>query len=508
MSQPSLFSSRVSRAAVLVLLFATAFAIRLYDLTDPPLDFHPTRQLLSAMKARAFYYETQPDGISTEQLERGIYLARLKATVEPVVFERLAAFTYRFTGEQLWVARVYSSLFWLIGGLFLFLLMREFTSFDGAIVSTAYYLFFPYAIIASRSFQPDILMVALIVSFWWMLARWLALIPGPSPTGRRGWVEVLLAGLLGGLAIFIKFSAAFFVIGPALALVLSRSSFRDLLRNAQIWMMAIVGAVPALAYLVYGIFIEGNLGGQFAGRFIPSLLLNPLNYLQWAVKADLAAGGIFVALGLLGLFLIDKGPLRSLMAGLWISYLAYSLFFDYHVATHDYYHLPLIAIVAVSLSPLGSGFLARLAESTLQGARRSVVYLILLFGLFIHVWGVRNQMKDVDYRPQAAMFSSLGETLRAEKIVALTQDYGARLEYWGLISTFTWPYIGDETYVNARGGEISFDDLFAEQSSKKDFFLITDFEEFNRQPLLRERLTVYPVYMQGDGFVIYDLRDP
>jgi hypothetical protein len=499
MSQPSLFSSRVSRAAVLLLMFATAFAIRLYDLSDPPLDFHPTRQLLSAMKARAFYYETQPDGISTEQLERGIYLARLKATVEPVVFERLAAFTYRFTGEQLWVARVYSSLFWLLGALFLFLLLREFTSFDGAIVSTAYYLFFPYAIIASRSFQPDIIMVTLIVCFWWMLARWLR---NPS------WTNALLAGLFGGLAIFIKFSAAFFVIGPALGLVLSRSSFRDLLRNAQIWVMAIVGSFPALLYLIYGIFIEGNLGGQFAGRFIPSLLLNPLNYLQWAVKADLAAGGIFIALALLGFFLTDKGPLRSLMAGLWISYLAYSLFFDYHVATHDYYHLPLIAIVAVSLSPLGSGFLARLAESTVQGPQRGAVYAILLFGLFISVWGVRNQMKDVDYRPQAVMFSSLGETLRQEKIVALTQDYGARLEYWGMISTFTWPYIGDETYVNARGGEISFDDLFAEQSSKKDYFLITDFEEFNRQPLLKERLKGYPVYMQGDGFVIYDLRNP
>jgi hypothetical protein len=499
MSQPSLFSSRVSRAAVLVLLFATAFAIRLYDLSDPPLDFHPTRQLLSAMKARAFYYEAQPDGISTEQLERGIYLARLKATVEPVVFERLVAVTYRFTGEQLWVARVYSSLFWLLGGLFLFLLLRELTSFDGAIVSTAYYLFFPYAIIASRSFQPDILMVTLIVSFWWMFARWLR---NPS------WANALLAGLFGGLAIFIKFSAAFFVIGPALGLALSRASFRDLLRNAQVWGMAIVGAIPALLYLIYGIFIEGNLGGQFAGRFIPSLLLNPFNYLQWAVKADLAAGGIFIALGLLGFFLAGKSPLRSLMTGLWISYLAYSLFFDYHVATHDYYHLPLIAMVAVSLSPLGSGFLTRLAESTVQSWQRSVVYLILLFGLFINIWGVRNQMKDVDYRPQAAMFSSLGETLRQEKIVALTQDYGARLEYWGLLSTFTWPYIGDETYVNVRGGEISFEDLFAEQSSKKDFFLITDLEEFNRQPLLIERLDVYPVYIQGDGFVIYDLRNP
>jgi hypothetical protein len=217
---------------------------------------------------------------------------------------------------------------------------------------------------------------------------------------------------------------------------------------------------------------------------------------------------IFIALGLLGFFLTEKGLLRSLITGMWISYAAYSLFFNYHVATHDYYHLPLIAIVAVSLSPLGSGLFARLAESTTQAWQRSAVYLILFFGLFMSVWNVRNQMKAVDYRPQAAMFTKLEQLLRKQKTVALTQDYGARLEYWSSISTFTWPYIADEMYVNARGGEISFEDLFAEQSSKKDFFLVTDFEEFDRQPLLKERLTVYPVYMQGDGFVIYDLRNP
>jgi hypothetical protein len=98
--------------------------------------------------------------------------------------------------------------------------------------------------------------------------------------------------------------------------------------------------------------------------------------------------------------------------------------------------------------------------------------------------------------------------LEDEKIVAFTQDYGSRLEYWGGISTFTWPYVGDLTYARVRGDDISFDVLFEEQSSKKDFFLVTDFEEFDRQSLLKERLKAYPVYMQGDGFVIYDLRQP
>ena len=201
MSQTSFFSSRAARTLALVMIFGAALAIRLYDLTDLPLDFHPTRQLVSFIKTRGLYYQTKPDGVSASELKTAVRFAKLKADIEPTVLENLVAFTYRFTGEQVWVARIYSSLFWLIGGIFLFLLARDFVSFDGALVSTVYYLIFPYAIIGSRSFQPDPLMIMLVLAFWWTFSRWIR-----SPL----WVNAMLAGLLGGLAIFIKFSAAFF----------------------------------------------------------------------------------------------------------------------------------------------------------------------------------------------------------------------------------------------------------------------------------------------------------
>jgi hypothetical protein len=501
MSQTSLFSSRATRTLALVLIFGAALAIRLYDLTDLPLDFHPTRQLLSAIKARGLYYETQPDGISTWKLETAIRMAKLKADVEPVVFEHLVAFTYRFTGEQLWIARIYSSLFWLIGGIFLFRLAREFVSFEGAFVATTYYLIFPYAIIGSRSFQPDPLMVMLTLAFLWVFARWMRF-----PL----WINAILAGLLGGLAIFIKFSAAFFVIGGALGLALSRFTFRDLLRNVQVWGLAVLGALPATMYLVYGIFIRGDLASQFKGRFVPALLLSPYNYLQWETKANMATGGIFIMLGLLGFFFIKDRRLRIFLYGLWTSYILFGLFFDYHIATHDYYHLPFIPIVALSLAPLGDWFFARLAETTVQGWMKSAVYVVLLYGLFSVIWDVRNQMKAVDYRPEAAMWEQVGEKFDdGERVIALTQDYGSRLQYWGWRTASTWPYTGDVGYTNIRGGVFSFDDLFNKYSSKMHYFLVTDFDEFNRQSELKERLVnSYPVAFQGDGYLIFDLKNP
>ena len=493
-----LISSRLLKSTALVFMFGLALVIRLYDLTDLPLDFHPTRQLLSAIKARGLYYETQPDGIPTWRLEAGIELAQLKADVEPVVFERLVAYTYRYSGEQVWIARVYSSLFWLIGGVFLFLLARELVSFEGALFSTVYYLFFPYAIIASRSFQPDPLMVMLTLSFWWMFLRWMH-----SPA----WLSALLAGLLGGFAIFIKLSAAFFVIGAALGLAFSHFTLRQLLRNAQVWGMALLGALPALAYLYYGIFVLGSLSGQFSGRFFPVLLLSPSNYLQWAVKVNLAAGGLFVMLGLLSFFLVTEKKMMSLMIGMWSAYLLYGLFFNYHVATHDYYQLPFIPVVALSLGPLGAWLAAHWTEAT-RSHGQGVVYIILLYGLFSVAWSIRNQMKAIDYRPEAGLWAEIGEHLAYEPTaMALTQDYGSRLQYFGWTSAGIWPTVDDLAHNELRTGRSAFEGMFEKWVRNKSYFLVTDFVELKKQPELKARLSTYPVYAEGEGYIIYQLRD-
>ena len=495
----SFFLTRTARISALVFLFGIALAIRLYDLTDLPLDFHPTRQLVSIIKARGMFYETQPAGVEAWRIKNGIRQAQLKADVEPVVFERLVAFTYRITGEKIWMARIYSSLFWLAGGAFLFLLARELVSFDGALVATAYYLFFPYAVLASRSFQPDPLMVMLVLAFWWMFFRW---------TGSQSWVHAILAGLLGGFAIYVKFSAAFFVIGGALGLALTCFPWRDLLRNAQVWTIAVLGMLPAAAYLVYGIFFAGYLGGQFSGRFIPSLLLNPFNYLAWQTMVSHAAGGVFVALGLLGLVLAKERRVRFFLSALWVAYLAYGLFFDYHVATHDYYHLPLIPIVAVSLGSLGGWLFAYLTESAPGRWMRSAVVVILLYAVLGVVWDIRNGMKAVDYRPQAAMWAQIGETLQhRNNAAALTQDYGSRLGYWGLTIAENWYTSGDQYYAELRGSKVLFDQAFDEVMKRRDYFLVTDFDELKLQPELKTRLTQYQIFAEGEGYVIYNLRE-
>jgi hypothetical protein len=70
-----------------------------------------------------------------------------------------------------------------------------------------------------------------------------------------------------------------------------------------------------------------------------------------------------------------------------------------------------------------------------------------------------------------------------------------------------WPYLGDAGYANVRSGRMTFDDLFDRFSSKMTHFLVTDFEELERQPELKERLfSFYPVSAEGEGYLIFDLK--
>jgi 4-amino-4-deoxy-L-arabinose transferase-like glycosyltransferase len=450
------FSSRVIRTTALILLLALGFAIRLYDLTDLPLDFHPTRQLFSALKARGMYYQTLTD-VPAEQREFAIQQWKFRVSVEPEFFERLVAWSYRFTGEQVWVARIYSSLFWVIGGIFLYLLARELVSAAGALASLAFYLFLPYAVIASRSFQPDPLMIMLLLIFWWAVYKWAVLAiggrvgggdlqhstnsPNAAAVSRpQTWLFAILAGLAGGFAIFIKFVAAFFVIGGGLGAVLGRESLRETVRRPQVYVMSVLGVLPGAAYPIYGLWIAGFLSQQFGGRFIPSLFLSPSYYLGWIGMLNLVTGPVALTLGLLGLFFFEKEKLRFLL-GLWAGYALFGMYFNYHISTHDYYSLPLIPIVALCLAPLADSLFVQLAERTSSLWTRAPAFrlpffrfllsCLLLFGLLASLWNIRTDLKSTDYRPEGKMWAEIGEKVRPHSVAGLTQDYGARLVFWG-----------------------------------------------------------------------------
>ena len=192
------------KLVIIILLFIAGFALRFVDFDDPPLDFHPARQMHSALIARGFFLKDNGyiADQSPEYNRDAMILGTLEAWIEPPIYEKLTAGLYRLFGAvDLRIPRATSILFWLIGGIGLVLLTDELLGTAGALGTLGWYLFFPYGVIASRSFQPDIIMVCLLIWTMYLLKRWTSDVNSLRFT--------FVTGLCAGLCILIKQVAAF-----------------------------------------------------------------------------------------------------------------------------------------------------------------------------------------------------------------------------------------------------------------------------------------------------------
>jgi hypothetical protein len=260
--------------------------------------------------------------------------------------------------------------------------------------------------------------------------------------------------------------------------------------------------------VTYGLS-RGFLGQQFGGRFMPELFLLPSMYLGWAEMIGNVLGLLTFALALLGLLLVNDKSTRALLLGLWGAYFAFAIFFDYHISTHDYYSLPLIPIAALALTPLADAIFVRMTESaSTSRVTRTLAASVLTLGLVAVMWTSRVALKSTDYRPEAAFWNRIGETVRDFRVVALTQDYGSRLAYWGWTGAANWPDSSDIEYHAMRGGDATFEKTFARLTKNKELFLVTDLADLKRQSDLQARLSRFEIFAEGDGYIIFDLLTP
>ncbi|HHY89253.1 MAG TPA: glycosyltransferase family 39 protein [Chloroflexi bacterium] len=481
------------------LIFLAGLAIRLYDLTDPPLDFHPARQFHSALISRGMFAASGGGDYTDWQRERAVAMGQAEAIIEPPVLETLVAWTYRAMGsEHLWVARIWSSLFWLLGGVFLWSLASRWSGPAGGLAAALYYLVLPYAVFASRSFQPDPLMVMLILAGLWALAGWLR---APS------WGRAAAAGLLLGLALLVKQVSVFVLGGAAAGLVLASLPWRKALRTRQLWAIVVLAALPVAAYNLYGLLGAGFLGGQYSLRFFPRLWIDPAFYIRWAQKIDQTVGlGPFL-LAALGTLLARSKPYRGLLIGWLAGYLVYGFTFAYHISTHDYYQLPLIPWVALGLAPLAAWIYDGLRQAWPRAFASAALAALLAAGSLFSLYQTRSTLKKADYRAEPALWYGLAGQMNFDSgaVIGLFDDYGVRLQYYGYLNPTYWFSTGD-LEMRALAGQEQAREEFAALTEGKAFFVVTHLEDFERQPELKQLLESYPLFAQGPGYLVYDLR--
>lgn len=482
---------------VILLVFILGLAVRFYDLKDAPLDFHPTRQLHSALMARGMYYQSLKDA---PQWKKDLAYSQWQAEglIEPQIMQTLAALTYRLLGsEQLWVPRVWSIFFWLLGALFLFFLALEISSIRNAAAALAVFFLWPYAAIASRAFQPESLLTAATLAALWAAVRW---------NLRRTKAAAFLAGILCGMAIYVKSVAIFFLAPPVALFALSGSGIRQAFRDRQLWMIALLSLLPYVFYYIYGVYGLGKLSSQFTLRFFPGRWMDPVFYLQWLSELNRVFPLWFLIPVLLGSWFIIPKKLSGLLAGFVMGYLIYGLVFSYHITTHDYYHLPLI----IPLS-LGAGFLFS-AMLELSDRSKSVTafsgWLILVFLCAWNAWQVRTELKRNSYQKEILFWQDLGERLGHDKhVIGLLPDYGFRLAYWGWMNVSAWTTQEDIELREMAGQIVDLEKAIQTNLSEADYFVVTEMAEFIDQPVLVDFLQEnYRKTEDSPSLAIFDLN--
>jgi 4-amino-4-deoxy-L-arabinose transferase-like glycosyltransferase len=490
----------LSRASALglFLLLLLGLGVRLIDLTDPPLDFNPTRQLHSAMIARGMYY----NGLtSAPEWQRQMAIAQWRGqeTIEPRLLETLVAATYRLAGEEnLGFARIYSSVFWLVGGIALFFLAREISSAAGALAGLAYYLFLPHAVLASRGFLPDPLMVACLVLGLWAVYRWSSL-ENPS------WRATVVTGLIASIAPFVK-GVALIPLAGGVAGVLLAGGLRRYLGSAKTWLLGAITLLPAGVYYAWGYF-----GARaFASRFYPELVVQLRFYLDWQEYAVRIVGYGAIAAAVLGT-LLALGRARGLLVGLWVGYIAYGILFPFHIVTHDYYHLPLVPILALGISSVASIVMERLGQVAPVGVWRVVAACVLAGLLMVPLREDRGVLMARDYRPEVRYWEYLGDLLgHPSNVMMISHDYGFRLRYFGWVMGSAWLGGGDPRTEEllGEGGEIP-PEMYRQALAGYSYFVVTTLADLERQPALRGFLMDnYSVFAEGEDFIIFDLQRP
>ena len=490
--------SRLSTWSVLfIILLLLGGLLRLIDLTDEPLDFQPSRQLRNSLVAREIYYSVSPSATDEQKILSQTF-ADSVGKYEPPVIESIVAYSYLITGgENIAIARIWLTLFWLIAGIALFDLMKRVVSPWSALIALSFYLVLPFSVQASRSFQPDPLMTSAFVIGIYFLYRWSEEISNE----KTSWKFAILVGIFLGFATFVKIVIAFFVGAAAIALVLFTLG-KEFYKSKQVWTMAVIMVIPALLY--YVLLNQGRSTEYFFSWTVAliNLITSTDFYTKWLAFLGILFGQTILFLSIAGA-LIAPPRMRWLLISLWIGYLLYGLTLPFQMYTHSYYHIQLIPIIALGLAIILNPLVEFVSNQNNITRAGFIALLVAIIGFQSYV--ARSVLVAESFRHEPAYWNSVGEAIPSNaNVIALTQDYGYRLMMYGWRKVNLWPLATElsETRNPDKDNAAKFDEITAGM----DYFLVTAFGQLDKQPELKKILDTYPIAIEGDGYVLYQLR--
>jgi 4-amino-4-deoxy-L-arabinose transferase-like glycosyltransferase len=479
-------------------MVVVAFALRLYQIDSLSNRFHAIRQYNTAMMARGYYVQLNP---AIPEWQREIALATQPPLLEPPIIQGVAVLGYLLVGqESLWIPRAFAALWWCLAAFPLFMLAKRLLRPEAAWVTTALYLFLPFGIVGSRTFQINPVMVALIIFSLDALVKYF------ETPSRRNWIIATLWAALANFALI--YAAA--VIYPIVLLWMWRE--RKPLFMPAILLFGFFSLLPSAIYYLNGFFGAGFLRAQGGTLFNPSLLLTVGFWASWVNKVVFVLGPVLLILILQALLTIRSLRAAWFIYGLWLSYLLFGLVFAWPISSHDYYSLPLVPIAALTIGATIQVLLAfpaiRRSTRLTQALPLVCIGIILVHGLLVYL---PTTVETPEERAAFESASIIGQRLNhTREAIALTEDYGSLLTLYGYLPTSTWPNRWDRNLMGVRG-ETPPDvaTLMQERAIAETYrhFIVTSWLELELQPDLADYLEAnFTVLERTDSYVIYNLQ--
>ena len=513
------FREPVLRLLIIGLLLIAAFTVRLYHIDEPPMSSQATRLYHSALLAR-YFYEKLLFGESQSMPPDGI--------IEPPLLELGASLTYYISGaEHLWIPHVLSAAFWMVGGVFLYLIAKKIASPNAAVFSLFFYLFDPAIVLLSRAFMPEPLMIMLLLMSVFAILRY-----HEQPSTHR----LIVAAVASSLALFVKPGICVFqIFGAFIALMVYRKGVLRSLTSLHFLLFAVLSVLPMGLYYMYGTVLEGFLRGQVENKVLSWLVLEGRFWQGWIGLIGNMVGYVPLIGALFGVLLIRAGSPRALMMGLWGGYFFFGLVFARHIHTHDYYSLQLIPVVALSLGPVSARVIDYLKRVDLSYYRRAAILggflLAVVLGVIEQraaILGIAQQSQGKDfpgryvggvtvanYEGRAETYREIGEVVdHSRHTIFLAPDHGYSLVYHGRLDGEYWQVSRGRRQHRSRTEE-RFNALYKEGDTEyfviiKRFTLAYITAEWSSEEYENLRHLLYQdfaVVARDDDYVVFDLRN-
>lgn len=506
-------------AVLVVVGIVLALVVRWSHIHALPFDFHAARQFHSAQVARS-YYVLASDGMPEWRKEISRVRLREDAPIELPIVQYSAATAYRFLGgEQLWIPRLLSSLFWIAGGALLYLLAARFAPWWAALGAVALYLFLPFPLVASTSFQPDPLMVTLLVAAALAIVRY----DEQATDGR------FLAGVaLSAAAIFVKPGiAAFFLLPLFAATSIARAGVRRTFGSARLYEFSVLSVLPTIGFYVYAAVTEQFVTGRLQLSVNPGLLAEPFFWRDWRMMVESVLRPPFFS-GRLALVLLVVALCallvarrnRAVLLGLWGGYALFGLTITNYVSTHDYYSLPLVPVAALSLAVVAGAAGERLRRPLRRRAVQAglAALLVLLVGGVAYVkrdaLGLPPVDRASDRRIEA--YQEVGEIVNHTSRALVLGGTG--LWHYAWIAGRYWPEEADLEWEQKYNGlrPMEADERFfttderyypavGTMRPRPTVFIVAEPIELALQPDLSVLLSDYAVLAETPDYLIFDL---